>query len=103
MTNTITERAAVAAGLALALPLVVHASAMEAAGLKGKPPPDAGQLERFVDSIAENFVWIFATVAILAFLLVGGLFFFGHTRAQDWALKIGAGALIIVMAPGLAA
>ena len=40
------------------------------------------------------------TIATLAVLVIGGLFFFGHSRAQDYAAKIAIGAVIIVSAPG---
>ena len=36
-------------------------------------------------------------------VVIGGLFFFGHSRAADYALKILIGAVIIVSAPGIAA
>jgi hypothetical protein len=35
--------------------------------------------------------------------VIGGLFFFGHSRAADYAAKIAVGAVIIVSAPGIAA
>jgi hypothetical protein len=40
---------------------------------------------------------------VLAIVVVGALFFFGHTRAQDYAMKIAAGIALIVLAPGIAA
>jgi hypothetical protein len=40
---------------------------------------------------------------VLAVVVIGGLFFFGHSRAADYALKILIGAVVIVSAPGIAA
>jgi hypothetical protein len=49
-------------------------------------------------------LWIIGTVAVLAIVVMGGLFFFGHTRAPDLAIRLGIGALmlIIVSASGIA-
>ena len=55
------------------------------------------------DTIQVNALWIIGTVATLAVLVIGGLFFFGHSRAQDYAARIAIGAVIIVSAPGIAA
>jgi hypothetical protein len=56
-----------------------------------------------VSAITDNALWLIGTVATLAILVIGGLFFFGHTRAADYAAKIAVGAVIIVSAPGIAA
>jgi|SRR3954447_21259708 hypothetical protein len=82
---------------------LAHADALRTAGLNGKAPGGAGALKRFVDLLTANALWAIGTVAVLAILLIGGLFFFGHSRAGDYAAKIAVGAVIVVSAPGLAA
>ena len=82
---------------------LAHAEALRAAGLNGRAPSGAGALKRFVDLLTANALWAIGTVAVLAILLIGGLFFFGHSRAGDYAAKIAVGAVIVVSAPGLAA
>jgi len=83
--------------------VLAHADALRAAGLNGNAPAGAGALKKFVDLLTANALWAIGTVAVLAILLIGGLFFFGHSRAGDYAAKIAVGAVIIVSAPGLAA
>jgi len=83
--------------------LLTQADALRAAGLNGKAPAGAGALKKFVDLLTANALWGIGTVAVLAILLIGGLFFFGHSRAGDYAAKIAVGAVIVVSAPGLAA
>jgi len=39
----------------------------------------------------------------LGIVVIGALFFFGHSRAADYAAKIALGAVIVVSAPGIAA
>src|SRR6266540_4239129 len=80
-----------------------HAEALRAAGVNGSPPANAGAIRDFVSGITDNALWMIGTVATLAILVIGGLFFFGHTRAADYAAKIAVGAVIIVSAPGIAA
>jgi hypothetical protein len=82
---------------------LVHADALRAAGVTGKPPPNAGAIEKFVSTLTDNALWVIGTVAVLAFVVIGGLFFFGHSRAADFALKILIGSVVIVAAPGIAA
>jgi len=83
--------------------VLAHAEALRAAGLNGQAPPNAGAIQGFVSAITDNALWLIGTIAALAFVVIGGLFVFGHTRAQDYAAKIAIGAVIIVSAPGLAA
>jgi type IV secretory pathway VirB2 component (pilin) len=83
--------------------LVGYVDGLRAAGLNGKAPPNAAGFQRFVSSLTDNALWVIGTVAVLAIVVVGGLFFFGHTRAQDYAAKIAGGAMIVMLAPGLAA
>jgi hypothetical protein len=80
-----------------------HAEALRAAGVNGTAPANAGAIKNFVSAITDNALWLIGTVATLAFLVIGGLFFFGHSRAGDYAAKIAVGAVIIVSAPGIAA
>ena len=56
-----------------------------------------------MSTITDNALWLIGTIATLAILVIGGLFFFGHSRAQDYAARIAIGAVIIVSAPGIAA
>lgn len=79
-----------------------HAAALRAAGINGKAPSGAGAIEGFVSEITDNALWIIGTTAGLAILLIGALFFFGHSRAQDYAARIAIGAVIVVAAPGIA-
>ena len=69
----------------------------------GKAPPNADAIEKFVSAITDNALWVIGTIAVLAVVVIGGLFFFGHSRASDYALKILIGAVVIVSAPGIAA
>src|SRR4051794_28731467 len=80
-----------------------HADALRAAGVNGSAPANAGAIKGFVSAITDNALWLIGTVATLAILVIGGLFFFGDTRAADYAAKIAVGAVIIVSAPGIAA
>jgi hypothetical protein len=93
--------AALAAGYAALL--MAHADALRAAGVNGSAPANAGAIKSFVAAITDNGLWLIGTVATLAILVIGGLFFFGHSRAADYAAKIAVGAVIIVSAPGIAA
>jgi hypothetical protein len=79
------------------------AHALRAAGVTGRAPTNAAALEKFVSTITDNALWMIGTVAVLSVLVIGGLYFFGHSRAADYAAKIAVGAVIIVSAPGIAA
>ena len=108
MTITTTPRSKLADALAAFGTLygalcLAHADALRAAGLNGKAPAGAGALKTFVDLLTANALWAIGTVCVLAILLIGGLFSFGHSRAGDYAAKIAVGAVIVVSAPGLAA
>jgi hypothetical protein len=83
--------------------VMAHADALRAAGVNGTAPGNAGAIKGFVSAITDNALWLIGTVATLAILVIGGLFFFGHSRAADYAAKIAVGAVIIVSAPGIAA
>jgi type IV secretory pathway VirB2 component (pilin) len=87
---------------AYAAVVLAHADALRAAGVTGKAPPNAAAIEKFVSTLTDNALWIIGTVAVLAIVVIGGLFFFGHTRAPDLAIRVGIGALIIVSASGIA-
>jgi hypothetical protein len=82
---------------------VAHAHALRAAGVTGTPPPNAGAIKKFVSTLQDNALWMIGTTAVLAITLIGALFFFGHTRAQDLAAKVAIGALIVISAGGIAA
>ena len=80
-----------------------HAYSLRAAGVTGKAPPNGSAIEKFVSTMTDNALWIIGTVATLAILVIGGLHFFGHSRAGDYAAKLAIGAVIIISAPGIAA
>src|SRR4051794_4955021 len=82
---------------------LAHTQALRAAGGNGSAPANAGAIKTFVATITDNALWLIGTVATLAILGIGGVFFFGHSRAADYAAKIAVGAVIIVSAPGIAA
>lgn len=81
---------------------LVHAEALRAAGVTGRAPSGAGAIKGFVSTITDNALWIIGTTAGLSILMIGALFFFGHSRAQDYAARIAIGAVIVVAAPGIA-
>ena len=87
----------------MASAFLAHAAALRAAGINGNAPPNAGAIRKFVSTMTSNALWMIGTVSVLAIVLVGALFFFGHTRATDIAAKIAIGALIVISAGGLAA
>ncbi|MDA0167163.1 hypothetical protein OM076_43285 [Solirubrobacter ginsenosidimutans] len=82
---------------------IAHAHALRAAGVTGKAPANAAAIEKFVSTITDNALWVIGTTSGLAGVVIGGLFFFGHSRAADYALKILIGAVVIVSSGGLAA
>ena len=92
----------VLAGVYSAL-VLAHADALRAAGVNGSAPPNANAIRDFVSGITDNALWLIGTISTLSILVIGGLFFFGHSRAADYAARIAIGALIIVSAPGIAA
>jgi hypothetical protein len=94
---------AAAAATGYATVVMAHADALRAAGVNGSAPSNASAIKSFVSAITYNALWLIGTVATLAILVIGGLFFFGHSRAADYAAKIAVGAVIIVSAPGIAA
>ena len=77
--------------------------ALRAAGVTGKAPANASAITKFVSTITDNALWMIGTVAVLGVVVIGALFFFGHSRAADYAAKIALGAVIVVSAPGIAA
>jgi hypothetical protein len=89
--------------LSAALLVVVQTESLRAAGLSGKAPPNADAFKTFVSQMTDNAVWIIATVVGLSLVAIGGMFLFGHSRAQDYAAKIALGVGIIILAPGIAA
>ncbi|MBE2320376.1 hypothetical protein DVA67_030715 [Solirubrobacter sp. CPCC 204708] len=95
--------AALVSGVVLAASVMAPAQALRAAGVTGSAPSNAGAITSFVSTITDNALWLIGTIATLAVLIIGGLFFFGHSRAPDYAARIAIGAVIIVSAPGIAA
>jgi hypothetical protein len=76
---------------------------LRAAGLNGEAPPNAGAFKGFIDQMTQNALWIIGTSVALGLLIIGGLFLFGHSRAQDYAAKVAMGVGIIILAPGIGA
>ena len=95
--------AAVAVAGVYAASCLAHAQALRAAGVTGKAPANAEAIEKFVSAVTDNALWVIGTISVLAVVVIGGLFFFGHSRAADLALKLGIGAIVIVSANGIAA
>ena len=83
--------------------LAGHADSLRAAGLNGTAPPNAGEFKSFVSQMTDNAIWIVGTSVLLGLVLIGGLFLFGHSRAQDYAAKVALGIGLIILAPGIAA
>jgi len=94
----ITTLCALAVASALA-----QTEALRAAGVTGKAPANANAITKFVSTITDNALWMIGTVAVLGIVVIGALFFFGHSRAADYAAKVALGAVIVVSAPGIAA
>ena len=88
---------------AYALVVMAHADALRAAGINGQAPANATAIKTFVSTLTDNALWLIGTIAALTFLVIGGMFFFGHSRAADFAAKIAIGAVLVVSAPGIAA
>jgi hypothetical protein len=83
--------------------LTAHADSLRAAGLNGTAPPNAGEFKSFISQMTDNAIWIVGTSVMLGLVLIGGLFLFGHSRAQDYAAKVALGVGLIILAPGIAA
>lgn len=101
--SQLVPRIGAAAAAAYAVLVFAHADALRAAGVTGRAPENAAAITKFVSTITDNALWVIGTIAVLAVVVIGGLFFFGHSRAADYALKILIGAVVIVSAPGIAA
>ena len=83
--------------------LAAQADSLRAAGLNGTAPPNAGAFRSFISDMTGNAIWIVGTSVLLGLVLIGGLFLFGHSRAQDYAAKVALGVGLIILAPGIAA
>ena len=73
---------------AYAVLVMAHADALRAAGVNGDGAGERGRDQEFVSAITDNALWLIGTIATLAILVIGGLFFFGHSprrrlRGQD--------------------
>lgn len=80
------------------------ASLLKRSGLQGTSPGEgAGTFASLLDTLSGNLVWIAGTSIALAIVVIGLMFLFGVTRASDYAFRIGAGVVIIILAPGIAA
>lgn len=76
-------------------------SALSAAGVDGGTP--VAGFANFVKALKGNLVWVAVTVVSIAVIGIGLLFLFGHSRAQDYAIKALAGAAIIASGTGIVA
>ncbi len=84
--------------------LILHHACSLASGWRNwSRAANAAAIQKFVSTMTDNALWIIGTVATLAVLVIGGLHFFGHSRAGDYAAKLAIGAVIIIAAPGIAA
>ncbi len=83
--------------------LSLQVESLRAAGLNGTAPPNAGEFRTFISQMTSNAIWIVGTSVLLGLVLIGGLFLFGHSRAQDYAAKVALGVGLIILAPGIAA
>ena len=73
--------------------------ALKAAGVGGGTPIEG--LGTFVARLRASLLWLAVTWIGVTVIIVGLLFLFGHSRAQDIALKSLAGAAIIASAGGI--
>jgi hypothetical protein len=101
--RTLASMVSAALGAGYAVVVMAHADALRAAGVNGTPPPNAAAIRRFVAALADNALWLIGTIAVLAFVIVGGFFFIGHSRAPDYAARVAGGAFVVVIAPAAAA
>jgi hypothetical protein len=82
--------------------MVGHVDALKAAGAIGKGGAIRG-LAHFVGAIRGNLLWAVGVILGVVVVAVGLMFLSGHSRAQDYALKAGAGVAIIACATGIVA
>jgi len=75
--------------------------ALNAAGVTGGTP--IAGLGQFVSRLRGNLIWVAVTVVGIAVIGIGLLFLFGHSRAQDYAIKALMGAAIIASGSGIVA
>jgi hypothetical protein len=76
-------------------------AALNAAGVTGGTP--IAGLGDFIAKLKGNLIWIAVTVVSIAVIGIGLLFLFGHSRAQDYAIKALIGAAIIASGTGIVA
>lgn len=89
----------VSSGLILAAAHPPILDALKAAGVGGGTPIEG--LGTFVARLRASLLWLAVTWIGVTVIIVGLLFLFGHSRAQDIALKSLAGAAIIASAGGI--
>jgi hypothetical protein len=104
--STLTARprlAALAGAAVLALIActdVVRLGGLKAAGLTGKPPPNADLVKSLIGTMTSNWLWLVATGVGLVLVLVAGMLAFGSQRAPDVLFRVVAGiGLILVVIP----
>src|SRR4051794_41869407 len=83
--------------------VLAHAEALRAAGVTGKAPANAGAITQFVATITDNALWLIGTIATLAVLIIGGVFFFRPSPAPGYAARVAVGAGVIRSPPGVPA
>ncbi len=81
---------------------VATLDALKKAGLRANGGAIAG-VQGFFDALEANLVWLAVTVIGASIVAIGLLFVLGHSRAQDYAIKVALGAMVIVGAPGIMA
>lgn len=107
MTHTINhdKRTAVIVALAaiVVIALLIWAGdpmhALKVAGFgdsEVKAPSGAGGLEKMVDALVGSIKWVIVTCITLAISVGGTLMLFGHSRAQDHLIRVGAGIVIVL-------
>ncbi len=114
VTRTMSRRTVLIVGALLATTVAVVAYALGAfvdpvtvdalkkAGLVANGGAISG-VSGFFSALTANLIWIAVTVIGASVVAIGLLFILGHSRAQDYAIKVALGALVIVGAPGIMA
>jgi len=89
-----------AAALAVLALLLVFGDPMHALKVAGfgsdKTPEGAGGLKKLVDELVGSIKWVIFTCITLAISVGGTLMLFGHSRAQDHLIRVGAGIVVVL-------
>jgi hypothetical protein len=82
---------------AAALVAAGELAALRAAGLNGTPPPHAGTIQNFINTLTNNWIWLLVTGLSLIGAVLAGLLIWGSKTAPDWLFKVIAGILVILV------